>query len=205
MEKSKTPLWKRSMLKKLNIIEIQEHLYEMAENGDMYGYEDTSVEGYYNEYKDFFDEISGMAYNLLQVLDDYDISENWDDMTVTLMGNYERVLGYDVAEKDYFRMIFDFEEDMAVEEAEGRIMRLTKKEMLKLFRTVINTLMAFYDIKTAHDCLCSIVEELDAKGAILEKKNDEINRIYEDYTNLDSSKLDEAVAGISPKSRIWVE
>lgn len=206
MKQSTTPLWKKSCLKDLNLVAIKEFLWEISDNGDMYGYAGGD-EGYYQDYKDQFDDLAGMASNLLEALnDDYFIGENWDDMTVALLGNTERVLGYDWVEQDYFAMCSPYSEDAAVQEAENRIMRLTKREMLGAFRLVLGTLLAFFDIKTAHDCLVSIVQELDEKGAILELKNREINRLYEDYTGSSGGKeLDAIIEGISPRSRLWVE
>lgn len=207
MKQSKTPLWKKSMLDHLNLDEIRDYLWEISDNGDMYGY-DGGDEGYYQDYKDLFDDLSGMAYNLWETLDEGygSIDENWDDMTVALLGDTHTVLGFDTVENDYYHMVNGYEEDIAVEEAEKRIMRLTKQEIIKTFRRVLGTLLSLYDIKTAHDCLTSIVQELDERGAILEQKNQEINRLYADYSGSgDSEELDKIIEHISPKSRMWVE
>lgn len=204
MKQSQTPLWKKSALQHLNLYDIKEYLYEISDNGDMYGY-DGGDEGYYQEYKDCFDDLAAGAYRLWETLDESDIEENWDDMTVALLGETHKVLGFDSVEEDYFHLVNGYEEDFAVEEAKKRIMRLTKQDMMRTFRKVLGVLVAFYDIKTAHDCLTSIVTELDEKGALLEAKNDAINRIYEDYTDLDHKTLDAAIESISPKSRMWVE
>ncbi len=204
MKQSKVPLWKKSCLKKLSLYDIYDFLYEISEDGDCYGYE-GGQEGYYQEYKELFDDLSVMAYRLLETLNEYDISDNWDDMTVALIGETETVLGFDVVQEDYFHLVNGYDEDAAVDAARKRIMRLTKNEMLDCFRRVLGTLLAFYDIKTAHDCLTSIVTELDEKGAVLERKNQEINRLYSDYTNESEHKLDEIINSISPYSRVWAE
>lgn len=204
MKQSKTPLWKKSVLQHLNLYDIKEYLYEISENGDCYGY-DGGDDGYYQEYKDLFDDLSANAWQLLEQLGDNDTEDNWDDMTVAILGETQKILGYDTVENDYFHLVNGYEEDFAVEEAEKRIMRLTKQDMIKTFRKVLGTLLAFYDIKTAHDCLTSIITELDEKGAILEQKNNEINRLYEDYTDTDHKQLDDIINSISPNSRMWLE
>ena len=51
--------------------------------------------------------------------------------------------------------------------------------------------------------LTSIVEELDERGAILERKNEKINRLYEDLTGANAKDFDEIIQGIPP--RMWVE
>ncbi len=209
MEQSKRPLWKKSMLETLNFSDIMEYLYEIGNNGDLYGY-DCEESGYYLEYKEQFDELSGGAYRLEEALNEYDgyaggsMSDIWDDMTVALLGYKEKVLGFDSVEEDYYSML-DCEEDGAVEEAEKRLMRFTKEQLIKNFRKVLTTLVLFFDIKAAHDCLTSIVEELDERGAILEQKNERINRIYEDLTGSGAKDedFDKIIRGIPP--RMWVE
>lgn len=206
MNPSKNPLWKKSMLKSLNFYEIVEFLDEIGNNGDPYGYE-REESGYYQEYKEQFDDLSDGAYRLWDALDnsdysDYSLRDIWDDMTVALLGYQEKVLGFDQVEEDYFSML-TFLEDAAVQEAEKRLMRFTKEQLIKNFRKVLTTLVLFFDIKAAHDCLTSIVEELDERGAILERKNEKINRLYEDLTGANAKDFDEIIQGIPP--RMWVE
>ncbi len=209
MDQSKRPLWKKSMLETLNFSNIMEYLYEIGNNGDKYGY-DCDEGGYYLEYKEQFDELSGGAYRLEEALNEYDgytggsMSDIWDDMTVALLGYKEKVLGFDSVEEDYYSML-DCEEDGAVEEAEKRLMRFTKEQLIKNFRKVLTTLVLFLDIKAAHDCLTSIVEELDERGAILEQKNECINRLYKDLTGSGAKDedFDKIIRGIPP--RMWVE
>ena len=168
MKQSDTPLWKKSMLQHLNLGDITETLYEIFENGDMYGYEDDEA-GYYQEYKEQFDELSFGANSLLNALQEYDLSEHWDDMTVCLLGQTTTVLGYDSVEMDYYHMADPYCEDLAVQEAQKRLMRLTKEELIRTFRSVMVVLTSFFDIKAAHDCLTSIVQELNERAAIMER------------------------------------
>lgn len=207
MDQSKKPLWKKSMLKTLNYYDVTEYLDEIGSNGNPYGYE-CDESGYYQEYKEQFDELSDGAGRLWEALNEYDYSSNcvlrdiWDDMTVALLGYQEKVLGYDQAEEDYYAMISSHE-NFAVEEAEKRLMRFTKEQLIKNFRKVLTTLVLFFDIKAAHDCLTSIVEELDNRGAILEQKNEQINKLYKDLTGSGSENFDQIIRGIPP--RMWVE
>ena len=168
MKQSDTPLWKKSMLQHLNLGDITETLYEIFENGDMYGYENDEA-GYYQEYKEQFDELSFGANSLLNALQEYDLSEHWDDMTVCLLGQTTTVLGYDSVEMDYYHMADPYCEDLAVQEAQQRLMRLTKEELIRTFRSVMVVLTSFFDIKAAHDCLTSIVQELNERAAIMER------------------------------------
>lgn len=202
MKPSEAPLWKKSMLQRLNYTSITDFLYEISENGDCFGY-DGGDEGYYQEYKEQFDELSAGAFSLLEALEEYDIAENWDDTTVALLGYQERVLGYDAVETDYFAMANPYFEDLAVEEAKTRLMRLTKSELIRIFRSVMSVLVMFFDIKAAHDCLTSIVQELNERSAIFARKDEEINRLYEDLTGRNAEQFDAIVSRLP--QRMWVE
>jgi len=204
MKQSKKPLWKKSMLQSLNYSGIVDWLYEVMDNGDMYGYEreETGESGYYQEYKDQFDDLSAGAYGLWEALQESIIRDNWDDMTVALLGHTQTVLGYDAVETDYFG-ILNCEQDWAVDEAAKRIERMTKRDLIYAFRQVMATLVLFFDVKAAHDCLVSIVEELDERGALLQKKNDEINRLYQDLTGANESDFDRIIENVP--QRMWVE
>ena len=194
------------MLQSLDLSSIMDYLYEISENGDMYGY-DGGDDGYYQEYKDLFDDLAGDASSLIDALDEYtgygdNIKDIWDEMTVALLGETQRVLGFDAVEQDYFGML-NCEEDFAVEEAKKKLERFTKQDLIRYFRTVLVILVSFFDIKAAHDCLTSIVTELDEKGALLERKNEQIDQIYEDLTGKNGEAFDQLVANIP--QRMWVE
>lgn len=166
MEGSKRPLWKKSMLQQLNLYDIKDVLSEIYEAGDMHGYTSEQA-GYYQEYKDLFDELAVGAYSLWEALDSYDLQENWDDMTVALLGYQQTVLGFDVMELDYYHMANPYCEDLAIQEAEKRLQHLTKAQLIRLFRTVMTTLVLFFDIKAAYDSLTAVVEELDSRAAMM--------------------------------------
>lgn len=202
MKPSEKPLWKKSMLQSLNLCDIRDYLYEISENGDPYGY-DRDESGYYQDYKELFDELSSGAYSLLEALEQSESRDNWDDMAVALLGYSQKVLGYDAAEDDYYGMLNPYSEDYAVEEAEKRLERLPKRDMIRTFRAVMTTLVLFFDIKSAHDCLTSIVEELDNRGAIFAEKNNQINRLYEDLTGKSEAEFESLIERLP--QRMWVE
>lgn len=195
------------MLQSLDLSSIMDYLYEISENGDMYGY-DGGDDGYYQEYKELFDDLAGDASSLIDAMDEYDryggdsTKDIWDEMTVALLGQTQRVLGFDSVEQDYFGML-NHEEDWAVEEAEKKLERFTKSDLIKYFRKVLVILVSFLDIKAAHDCLTSIVTELDEKGALLERKNKQIDQIYGDLTGKNGEQFDNLVANLP--QRMWVE
>lgn len=190
----------------LSFDDITTWLEEISENGDMYGYDSANEEGYYNDYKDEFDELSAGAWALYeQIMSDEvgGLREIWDDMTVGLLGDLYSVYGFDTVELDYFRLGDGYEEQLAQNEAVKRLEHMTKAELIKGFRKVLMLIVMFFDIKAAHDCLVSIVEELDEKGALLEQKNEQINRLYHDLTGKSDSQFDEIIRNLP--QRMWVE
>lgn len=208
---SKTPLWRKSMLQKMSLSDITDMLEEIAGNGDPYGYEYGDESGYYAEYKDQFDELSAQAGILQEEImnavsnkyeDEYEFADQWNDITVAMLGDLFTVMGYDSVEMDYYG-ILNSEEEWAQEEARKRLERLTKAHLLDRFAFVWKTMLFFFDIKTAHDCLTAIVEELDEKGAILEKKNEAMDRLYEDITGKAGDDFGTIINNLP--QRMWVE
>lgn len=164
-----TPLWKKSMVDGFSLHQIESFLYEIAENGDMYGYEYGDESEYYLEYKELFDELACGADELLDAIRDSDLQENWDDMVVALIGPTHKVLGFDKTREDYFTMINRYDEEFASKVSEKRIAKLTKSDLIRCFQKVLTTLILFLDIKAAHDSLCAIVDELDNRAALMKQ------------------------------------
>jgi len=161
------PLWKKSMVDGFNLFQIENFLEEIAENGDMYGYEYGDESEYYLEYKELFDELALGADEMLNALRDSDLRDNWDDMVVVLIGSTHKILGFDESREDYFTMMNRYDEEYAADVSEKRIARLTKRDLIRCFQKIMTTLVLFLDIKAAHDSLCAIVEELDNRAAMM--------------------------------------
>lgn len=80
---------------------------------------------------------------------------------------------------------------------------MTKADMLRCFRMVLVTLICYFDLKSAHDCLTAVVTELEERGAMLAEKNKQINRLYEDLTGANGEEFDRLIKRIP--QRMWVE
>ncbi len=210
MKCSEMPLWKRALIEDLNLSEIMSWLWEVGENGDMYGYDTEGESEYYYEYKDLFDDLSCGAYDLAEAIesqDQYVDEDIFNDIIVSALGELYKTQGYDSEEYDYFQILNEFESSLAQEEARERLMKMTKKNLIDVFCKSIKLLALFWDIKTAHDCLAAIVDELDYKGAILDKKRSAIDKLYEEYTGQDPEDFErrfEKIVEDLPQ-RMWVE
>ena len=159
------------MLCRLSLSDITNDLEEVSESGDYYGYEGESLGEYYDEYRPLFDELSAGASDLLDAisrLEEYDSEAfaGWDDFTVALIGPVRKILGYDTSQMDYFDMMA-WDEKAAVQEAEKRLQRLTKAQLIEMFRRVMIALVAYWDIKGSFDTLSAVVNELDSRAAVL--------------------------------------
>ena len=210
MRQSETPLWKKSMLASLNLSDIYESLYEIAGNGDAYGYDTEDESEYYYMYAELFTELAVGADEIMMGIDeirsDYEYNEDkWIALSVALLGRQEKILGYDPMQEDYYAMLDPnaWENQAAVNEAEKKCKRITKAELLKTFKQILTTITLFYDVKAAHDCLTAVVSELEEKGALLDKKNVEINRLYKDLTGSNEREFDTLIAAIP--QRMWLE
>ena len=104
---------------------------------------------------------------------------------------------FDSVEMDYYHMADPFYEDLAVQEAQKRLSRLTKAELIRIFRTVTVVLTSFFDIKAAHDCLTSIVQELDERTAIMDRR---LKAAFAAKDEAEAKKLLNTLPG-----RAWVE
>lgn len=173
LKKAKSPMWRKTMLQRLSIDDIRNDLEEIAAAGDSCGYDDSSLGEYYEEYRELFNELSMGAWDLQEAIgriEEFDGEAwiNWDDCTVALLGDVCKVLGYDAAQMDYFDTLDPWEEKQGVKDAEKRLMRLTKQQLVRLFRQVMVTLVAYMDIKGSYDTLSAVVNELDERAAIMQ-------------------------------------
>lgn len=171
LKQCEKPLWKKTILQNLNLSDIRDSLQEIYESGDYYGYDGDSMGEYYEEYRELFNELSLGAYDLFEALgeiEEYDgeTFAGWNDCTVALLGKTQNVLGYDVVETDYYHML-QYEQELGMQEAQKRLERLTKKQLIDLFRRVMVTLVSYLDIKAAYDTLNAVVCELDNRAAAM--------------------------------------
>ena len=199
------PIWKKSMLDGLNLESIQNELCSMSENGDYFGYDDRDEGSYYDEFRELFNEISGGAYDLNEAISNWrDMMDSaWDDLTVGMLGDTQRVLGFDTMERDYYHMTEPYMEDWAQDEARKRVEHWTKREMMSNFRFVLATLVSYLDLKAASDTMLAGVSELDYRGALLEAKTSRIDQIYTDLTGKSAEAFEDELKNIP--GRMWVE
>lgn len=203
--KREKPIWKKSMLDGLDLGSIQNELYDMSENGDFWGYDDRDEGSYYDEFRELFNEIAAGATELNEAIDNWRCMMDgaWDDLTVGMLGNTQRVLGFDTVERDYYRMTEPYMEDWAQEEACKRVEHWTKREMMGNFKFVLSTIVSYLDLKAASDTMLAVVAELDYRGAMLEEKTNRIDQIYSDITGKSAEQFEKELENLP--QRMWIE
>lgn len=203
--KREKPIWKKSMLDGLDLGSIQNELYDMSENGDCWGYDDRDEGSYYDEFRELFNEIAAGATDLNEAIDSRCgmMDGAWDDLTVGMLGDTQRVLGFDTVERDYYRMTEPYMEDWAQDEACKRVEHWTKREMMGNFKFVLSTIVSYLDLKAASDTMLAVVAELDYRGAILEEKTNRIDQIYSDITGKSAEQFEKELENLP--QRMWVE
>lgn len=203
--KREKPIWKKSMLDGLDLGSIQNELYDMSENGDCWGYDDRDEGSYYDEFRELFNEIAAGATDLNEAIDSWRgmMDGAWDDLTVGMLGDTQRVLGFDTVERDYYSMTEPYMEDWAQDEACKRVEHWTKREMMGNFKFVLSTLASYLDLKAASDTMLAVVAELDYRGAMLEEKTNRIDQIYSDITGKSAEQFEKELENLP--QRMWVE
>ena len=203
--KREKPIWKKSMLDGLDLGSIQNELYDMSENGDCWGYDDRDEGSYYDEFRERFNEIAAGATDLNEAIDSRCgmMDGAWDDLTVGMLGDTQRVLGFDTVERDYYRMTEPYMEDWAQDEACKRVEHWTKREMMGNFKFVLSTLVSYLDLKAASDTMLAVVAELDYRGAMLEEKTNRIDQIYSDITGKSAEQFEKELENLP--QRMWIE
>lgn len=203
--KREKPIWKKSMLDGLDLGSIQNELYDMSENGDCWGYDDRDEGSYYDEFRELFNEIAAGATDLNEAIDSWRgmMDGAWDDLTVGMLGDTQRVLGFDTVERDYYRMTEPYMEDWAQDEACKRVEHWTKREMMGNFKFVLSTLASYLDLKAASDTMLAVVAELDYRGAMLEEKTNRIDQIYSDITGKSAEQFEKELENLP--QRMWIE
>ena len=160
-QKARNMRYKRPMMKYMNLDYIRDRLWEMRDAvSDVQWFADdednlvSALAGDEDEAWEFKMAFSDLAAELEQFeadLDDAWIPDCFDDLfpAVEMDGV---MLGYDTYEHDYFG-IDPYEYGAASKEAEKRICRLTKDELLDAVGACLRVYAAFTAVQYRYDCL----------------------------------------------------
>ena len=109
-----------------------------------------------------------------------DVERAFDDMTVALIGNRYRLVGYDGYEMDYYGLT-GYRSQLAGTEAGKRVMRMTKKEMLSTIGQSMAILLAYMDLQYKFDRLKATMDILQDKNSALLDTIRDIEKAYDNW------------------------
>lgn len=219
-EKARELRYKKSIASGFNLDDIINELYEISsecdeiryfvendENTLMDALDGNEEEAY--EFKMMFCDLSSECEELHYQLSEYGVHECFDDFFCRVAGSCTTILGYDVVETDYFKLS-SFESQLAKEESEKRIMRMTKSEILVAAEQCFGVASAFLNIRYKYDYLKAAFDILKGKNASYLKIIKDIEQTYEEADAEDWYSSDENVkhfehiiSGLPDK--VWVE
>lgn len=222
-ERSRNMRYKKPALAELSFYEISEKLDEIMGNcADVhYAFDDdetliNALDGNDEEAWEFkmaftmleaeAEQLSQHLYELVRYSDDYE--KEFDDMSVALIGNRFRIVGYDDIEEDYFSLT-DYEQGLAYTEAGKRVMRKTKQEMLSSIGQTLGVILAFQNVELKYEYIKSTIDLFRDENTSILQVVKEIETVYE-KADKDGFEYGEAASELDAlvrelPDRLWLE
>lgn len=184
--KAKMLRYKRPIARDMNLSFIQEKIWEMMDViSDVQWYIEDEVnlakamDGDEDDAYAFRMAFSDLAAELEQFQDDLNneyVPDCFDDLFPAAGASYfGGYLRYDSYEKDYYGLL-PYEYQYAEEEAEKRICRMTKKELLEAMGACLKVVVGYVALQYRYDCLeasLRIIQENNLERLNLVKAIDE--------------------------------
>lgn len=218
-EKAKQMMYKRPALASLGYQSIMKELETISEECDEVRYvlEDDvgsiidALDGDEEdafEFRMMFSELSAECDMLRErIYENTWDEQEFDDMTVALIGNRYEMVGYDGYEEDW-QSLAGYDQTLALSEAGKRVMRHTKSEMISMFGQAMGIMIAFLHLRQKYDYLKATMDIIRGeKGAFLRVIAD-IEKAYEEaeehhfYSGY-CKTFDELLAALP--ERTWLE
>lgn len=190
-EKARALRYKHGALRSLGAAFLYDRIYEIEEAcADVrYYIEDESTlldaldgdEDEAWEFKMMFADLSGDAANLRSAVDDWGFDEqDYDDVTVAMIGSHYEIIGYDAVEMDYFSLLNGWEQEASQEEARKRLMTKTKSDLLDTIQKSWCIFLAFFDLDQRYQHLKATMDILRGDNTALLAVIRDIEKKYED-------------------------
>lgn len=215
-ERAKNLRYKRSALASIGWYNIREELDQISSDCyDVRWYIDSDEDNLVAaldgdeeeafEFKLAFADLEAKCELLQSAIDEqWDLEDYFDDCTVALIGNRYETVGYDGYQEDYYSLT-SFEQHLAETEAGKRVCRWTKAEMLSKIGQCMGILLAYYDIRQAHDYLKATMDILRGENMSILKVIKEIEAAYErQCDNWRGDAEFDRLCSTLP-DRIWIE
>ena len=217
-QKARAMIYKRPALASLGYETIIQELDEISSECDevSYAMDISSVidaldgeEETAHEFQMMFSDLSYDCSQLYDKMYDSCCEEEFDDLTVALIGNRYDMVGYDSYETDWYSLT-GYQEELAQTEAGKRIMRHTKAEMLSMIGQAMGTLIAFLDLRQRYDYLKATMDIIRGENSAHLKLIAEIEKAYEAAVDDDTWSKRKAYRQFEEllnalPERVWIE
>ncbi len=181
--------YKKAIAKDINLEQIQEDLDSVMEACDEVRYyfeedDDTLInaldgnEDEAFEFKIMFANLSAECESMYADLRQEYIPDCFDNFFVAV-GKEEQLLGWDSYEGDYFGLSFSFEAELARKEAEKRLLRLGKQQLVEAAQICFVIFRAYIGLMYRYDCLKAAMDILRDKNTGYLQLVKQINETYE--------------------------
>lgn len=181
--------YKKAIAKDINLEQIQEDLSDIMEACDDVRYyfeedDDTLInaldgnEDEAFEFKMMFANLSAECESMYADLQEEYIPDCFDNFFVAA-GKEEQLLGWDAYEGDYFGLSFGFEAELARKEAEKRLLRLGKQQLVEAAQICFVVFRAYIGLMYRYDCLKAAMDILRDKNTCYLQLVKQINEAYE--------------------------
>lgn len=190
--KAKNLRYKKPIVKHLNLDEISEAIYEMqGDCSDVQWFVDNDGRdalaealGDEDDAYEFRTQFTALEADIERFLGDMDEwrgyltdTAPYDLMMAACLGGREEMLGYDSDEEDYLPIMQG--DEYAAREAQRKIERLTKKQMMEAFTAALSVTVNYCAIKYRYDCLKTGMEILRGKNDGILENVTAIAKAYE--------------------------
>lgn len=219
-ERAKKLRYKESVTEGFNIEGITDELYEIQEACDNIRYcfegdeaalvdalDGDEEEAY--ELKMLFADLAAEADMLGDILQRGDYTDCFDDFFAAVAHGSVELVGFDSFETNYFHMT-SYQQELGAEEAEKRVMRLTKKELIAAAQQCFGIAAAILNIRYKYDYLSASFDILKDQNAGYLQAIKGVEDAYNDADKdewspyVESVKTFEKLVDALP-ARVWVE
>ena len=224
-EKARQLRYKHGALRSMGAAFLYDRLYEIEEAcADVQYYiEDDSTlldaldgdEDEAWEFKMMFADLSGDVANLRSAVDDWGFDEqDYDDVTVSMIGSHYEIVGYDSVEMDYFSLLNGWTQEASQDEARKRLMAKTKADLLDAIRQSWCIFLAFFDLDQRYQHLKATMDILRGDNTALlavirdiEEKYDAVFANWDPVYRLLDRKAEKEFDRLleSLPDRVWIE
>lgn len=218
-EKAKNLRYKRAISADLNLETITSSLWEMQEtasnirwwyaDGDetmldeLIGDEEESY-----ELKMAFSSLEADCYRMIEDLGNEWIPEFFDDFFGCIADrNFGGMLGFDSYEGDYFGLS-SYEEKLAQEECEKRLVSHTKKEIVEAYSVCFRVAVNYMALRSRYDGLKSYVDILNGQNtgflATVKRIEELYEKVADGYASWDEREEFDSLIGNMP-DEVWIQ